>query len=587
MFMAAAALLALAACKPEEIKPKSEELQDPLTSVTAYLDIFGYQDVEFVAYPDENGRIEFELPVFYPEESDDLVPLDAIQNAKLVASLANNVTISPMLNIVDLTKENEFTVTDQLKQPRKYVITGRQVSGNLLTSFKLDTFHDDVNNQDISVTGVIIGDEVYIPYMDPLPTALKATYEISPHAKISPDPSRKALDYNTPFDLTVTSYNGVEHVYRVKQAIPPKREKGLRPGSGRILFAKKLYDDLGVTQFNLTTSLGILDGNLAVNTRGEDIMLLHPRTGVKTGTYTLGQDDQGNTVKGDLVNFCITSDDNGELLMSNLIPNAEAEFKIWRIRDASSKPELFIHFTPSDATLSFGRKISVQGSLSGDAVITAPCHTNPTLSFYRWVVKDGALVGDGKPEWVTVQGLAQGWNTNVDLIHMEATPESDYFVHAYSLNQLSWVSGTSNQVKHQLEALSVNYVPNALDLTWFNGAPYLAAVQLNSFPWGGADICWLLDLTSEDAFKGKLDEADPSTNIDGDGNPRAPQAQIWSSINTYGAKAIGYDDNHPLNENFLSDVLLSVSEDGNYMYLYFMFCHGYVVGVQFDCIVGE
>ncbi len=38
------------------------------------------------------------------------------------------------------------------------------------------------------------------------------------------------------------------------------------------------------------------------------------------------------------------------------------------------------------------------------------------------------------------------------------------------------------------------------------------------------------------------------------------------------------------NGNGTGDVAMTVSENGYYLYLYFMFTNGYVVGVQFDCV---
>jgi hypothetical protein len=59
-------------------------------------------------------------------------------------------------------------------------------------------------------------------------------------------------------------------------------------------------------------------------------------------------------------------------------------------------------------------------------------------------------------------------------------------------------------------------------------------------------------------------------------------AVFWEcELDIYGAKAV---IPQVINEYFTSAVSLSASPDGYYMYLYFLFTNGYVVGVQFDCI---
>jgi hypothetical protein len=124
-------------------------------------------------------------------------------------------------------------------------------------------------------------------------------------------------------------------------------------------------------------------------------------------------------------------------------------------------------------------------------------------------------------------------------------------------------------VSKSLDVISTNYIPNAVDYTTFNNAKYVTLNWVNSFTWGAADAVWLLDVSSNDNFAGNLET-------------KTCKAVVWESDrDKYGAKAIA-----PVvaNGNGTGDVALKVSSDGYYMYLYFMFTNGYVVGYQFDCI---
>lgn len=548
IYMAAGALALMAvSCKPTELVPATSDT--PLTSITAKVSINGYDNLEFIGYPDENRRVVIDFPWYYPEASDNETQASAITDAKVTANLANNCIIKTPITKLDLTQENRITVVDQVKGESEYIVTGniRKSSACEITSFTLNG---------LGISGVIKAAEITVVSPDMLPAKSTATVTLSPHATISPDPATTELDYNQDVKFTVTAHDGTQQQYVVKKGVPAKLEFGMRERSAKVMFAKKLKSDLGISVDNLTTGCAVSGNYLAINTRNEDILLIDRLTGEKKGTIALGSE-----FKGSLRNFYITSDDAGHIFMCNLVPNDGNVFKIWKINDVTSSPELYLSWDA--AGLAFGRKFSIRGNTDTNAVITAPCHTNPTSGFYRWTITNG--VKPERPEWGSATGI--DWNSNVDLVYKTADPSSDYFVHCYSTNKLTWMDGATNTIKYQLGAISTNFIPNALDVVEFNGNYYLAANQVNSFSWGGADYVWLLDLADANNFTGTLDLSDVP-------------AVKWYSFNEYGAKAIG----ETYNGNGTADVLLSVSDNGYYMYLYFLFTNGCVVGVQFDCI---
>lgn len=566
--ISAVLLLGMASCQPEDLTPETSAA--PITSVTATVMVNG-SAVEFTAYPVEGSEyITIELPWYYPVESDNLMPLSVLTDAKMTAVLANNVVIKEPLLRMDLTQENPITVVDQAKKEHRYIITGKI---SKLTDCEILDFSIPALN----LAGIVkpAQQTVSVLAVDELPLTLAAV-TLSPHATISPDPRVEELDYNKELEFTVTAHDGkTKKTYKVNKEIPPKRETGMRIGSEKIIFEKKFVDDLGLTTADMTTGLAVSGDYLIINTRAEDAMVLNRFTGEKVSSMAL------DAIKGSTTNFYMTSDDDGNILFCNLTPNDGTTFKIWTATGINEAPTLFIEHDASyvdseGATQgnSHGRKISIQGSLNKDAVITAPYYGPNNSQFLRWVVKDGKLVSD-KPETIVVLGLATGWTTNSDICYVDPSETSDYFVHAYSGNSLSWVTGATNTVKAGLNKMSVNYIPNAVDILKFNGGTYLATNQANSFSWGGADFIWLLDVSTTDNYSGGLD-----ADYNGDSKPKS-NAILWQSYHTYGPRAI---PGAPINANGNSDVCLAPSADGYYMYLYFMFCNGYVVGVQFDCL---
>ena len=566
--ISAVLLLGMASCQPEDLTPETSAA--PITSVTATVMING-SAVEFTAYPVEGSEyITIELPWYYPVESDNLMPLSVLTDAKMTAVLANNVVIKEPLLRMDLTQENPITVVDQAKKEHRYIITGKI---SKLTDCEILDFSIPALN----LAGIVkpAQQTVSVLAVDELPLTLAAV-TLSPHATISPDPRVEELDYNKELEFTVTAHDGkTKKTYKVNKEIPPKRETGMRIGSEKIIFEKQFVADLGLTTADMTTGLAVSGDYLIINTRAEDAMVLNRFTGEKVSSMAL------DAIKGSTTNFYMTSDDDGNLLFCNLTPNDGTTFKIWTATGINETPSLYIEHDASyidgeGATQgnSHGRKISIQGSLNSDAIITAPFYGPLNTQFLRWVVKGGQLVS-AEPETIVVQGLALGWTTNCDICYGDPSETSDYFIHSYSGNSLSWITGATNTLKAGLNKMSVNYIPNAVDIMKFNGGTYLATNQANSFSWGGADFIWLLDVSTTDNYSGGLD-----ADYNGDSKPKS-NAVLWQSYHTYGPRAI---PGAPINANGNSDVCLAPSADGYYMYMYFMFCNGYVVGVQFDCL---
>jgi hypothetical protein len=535
--------------KPDEIVPSIS--RSGINSITA---TFSDGTGQFSGYITENStEIVIPIPYFFPLSSNNQVTSAQLSKMRVTANLDDNVIVSPALLYLDLTKSNEITLTDQVKASKKYTIKGeiRKSIECSITEFKLPS---------LGMTGVIneTTKTISLIAIGNLAPA-KAEAAISYHSTISPDPAAAAIDYNTNFQLTVTAHDGVtKKVYTVKKEVPKKLLYGIRSGSAKLLFAKKLKADLGIAVDNLTGGMAATKDYVVINTRAANSIYINSKTGEKVGEFDLG------ALKGSLTNFYNTADADGNILVCNLAPNA-GSFKVYKLTSVTGTPELMIDW---NGAVAMGRKLSIAGSINGNAIITAPILA-AGQKFARWKVI-GGILSSQIPDIITMTGLTAGWTTNCDIVYSSNTDlTSDYYVASYSDNTFAWVNGVTNAVRKKLDVISTNYIPNAVDYISFNNAKYVTTNWVNSFTWGAADGVWLLDVSNDTNFSGNLDT-------------RTCKSVVWEcDRDKYGAKGVT-----PVvaNGNGTGDVALRVSEDGYYLYLYFMFTNGYVVGYQFDCI---
>lgn len=562
-YLAAVVVLGLAGChQPDAFEHNSVQ---PLTSVTARFATGAYKnDVSAVfTTPVAQGqeRIVIDIPYFYPESSDNVI--SDISEMRVTASLGVNCKIEPALGTLDLSKENYFTVTDMDGNSQQICITGniKKSSACLIEEFTLP---------DLRLSGIIDNDkgEITLITIDELPP-VKASYRLSYHASIAPDPAVQALDYNNEPELTVTAYDGVtSKKYKVLKGAPARLPNGMRPGSGTLLWAKQLYGDLGIATVNMTGGIAVTEDYILLNTRAENSVILNRSTGERIGEYTLPAD-----VKASVRNFYNTADRAGNILICNLTTNDGNIFKIWRVNpDLKSEPQLWLQYDTGGAAM--GRKFSVQGDIDGNAIITAPIHANS--QFVRWQVTNGVI---GTPEVITATGFSSGtWTSNVDVVSTSDTdPHANYFVTYYgSGDHTAVVDGQTNKVISELtDIIGSNYISNAVDYVTFNDRGYMCFNSVNSFTWGGGggnfpttDCCWLLDANNPHDFSGSPN--DPSNPI------------FIMNSGDYMSRTVA--NGNVANGNGTGDVALYVSSDGYYMYMYMMITNGWIVGWQFDCI---
>lgn len=539
-------LMSISAChSPEEFNPTVE--RNIINNLTASFPDDDSDDNSFTSEIDyTNHVITVVFPYNYPKLSDNVLQLSDLKKMRVIADLDNNVYVYPTLLFMDMTKDNFITVKDQTGASTEYKVVAEIRKSNecAITKFNITSLGlSGIINESTKTISLISLESI---------GEVLADISISHGATISPDPRTVALNYDQDQKITVTAQNGTtKSTYTVKKEIPEKIAAGLRANSAKLIWAKKLTD-IGISSSDMTTGIAVTNDYVVINERAKNPIYLNAKNGEKAGTMNI-------SFAGSLTNFYTTSDKDGNILFTNLTPNAGPAFTVWKASGVDQAPEKYIEFTTS---LAMGRKLSVSGSLNNNAIITAPIYAT-SGQFARWQVENGVLKSQ-TPDIITAQGIG-AWGTNADVIYSDPTDlTSDYFTTFYAEpRNLCWMDGKTNSIKNKGVALDGNYVPNAVDHAVFNKVEYVASNLVNPWSWGTADNIYLFDLSSGSLGTQAIDFGSTGLGINGN----------------YGSKILGNT-----NGNYCGDVVLKVSDDGYYMYIYFMFCNGYVGCVQCDCI---
>ena len=553
-FAVALSALFMASCQQPDFKVSEAEATKAINSITASFTDDTSEENHFKSEIDyDNHVITIVFPYTYPANTKYNLTEDDLKKVKVVANLDDNCFIEPSILIMDLTQDNIITVINQKKERTDYIVRGeiRKSNACAVTAFKLvDENLVGVVNESTKVISII---------KDEAPAKQLAEVELSFGATITgTDPTKVACDYSKDVKFTVTAQDGKTTAeYTVKVQLPSTLEKGMRPGSGKILWNNKIVDTYAPATPLMMTSMAVIKDYIVLNTRNEDMMVVNRKTGAKEGTIKL-------PFKSSLGNFKATGDSSDNILVTNL---DSKEIVVYRIKGITGTPTEYIRYNVGGK--SYGRGISVIGSLDKDAVITMPRYEDAGWYFLRWTVTGGVL--NTEPELVTINSSvnAGGWVYNCDVVATDpSNPKSDYFVNSYAKltggttanvdRGTIWIDGATNKDKCHSPYTSSNWVRNALDYVNFNGVGYLIANSVNSFTWGADDMIYLYDLGD--------------ANLDN---------IVWKSeVGIYGSMS----SINQANGNACSDVALRLSDNGYYMYAYFFFAGGQLVCVQFDCL---
>ncbi len=561
-----AVVLPFTACQePEVLLPA--EANKGINNMTVYPTWEGYHTADasgFTSKIDYEKRvITIQVPYTLPVESNNVQKLEDYKKVWVHFNLDDNATLEPKLTTIDLTQTYTVTLTDQKKEQSEWTIKAALAKSSAcdIESFAIPSLGLTAVIDKSSATASLI-------YFEQLKNVF-AEVVVSPHAKIVPDPATTAFwcSPDEPKTFTVIAQDGVtSREWTLQQTEPARVEEGIRPESGKMLWTTKL-SAAGVTKLDMTTGIAVTDDYVILNTRGEDPIVLDAKKGTTIGTMSLG------SIKGATSSYYMTSDHKGHIVINNRVPDDGGVFRVWRMRDINSTPELFIEYATTDV---YGDHISVWGDVYGDATVQAAyCGWTSTgsTSTLTWTVKGGQTV-DMQPYWCQISGVG-GW-TNGDAIRLGTDATADFLACGYSMNKLTWVDGATNAALNYVQGtLTNNEGMKAVDAVPFNGINYVAATMETFFTWGVAGGMWVMEAKYPQTFSGSL-ELDASLD---------PDCVVYDLDRGEGGYGIyGGRANDGTNVNAIQDVKLHVTKDGYFMYAYFMFCNGYVGCIQFDCI---
>ncbi|MCI1779925.1 MAG: DUF5018 domain-containing protein [Bacteroidales bacterium] len=528
-----------------------------ITSLKAYFTTGDYSGKTAANYviSDASEVSDYVIPVpyYYPESSDNTTD-DYMPAMKIVASIANNCKIEPELTVLDLTKKNEFTFFSPDGTSRKITITGKQVHSDAcaIKSFILP---------DNGITGVIDEDAKTISLIsaDDL-SACKAEVTLSPHATISPDPS-KALDYSSDVDFTVTADDGTTTArYTVTKQIPDKIPSGIRSGSDKELYTIDITDFGGIADANaIHPTLASISNYLIIDYGdGSTPIYLNKATGTKLGTISLGSADPSGAVVSDL---------GGNMLICNYAASGST-FNIYKTNSVTADPELYISYN-NQSGLHVGSRMHIQGDLASDAIITATFDGPYSQNFLRWVVSGGVV---GEPEMVTA-GTPSQWSdmdANCKVAACTTNANDGYFLGYYDSgnDNVYYFNGNNvieNTVGPKSDGSAWGYNNSFVDVRTFNNIRYLMVYTQGYWPdWGLPATIYLYDVSSMSNFTGTVDSS-----------PALYYSKVLGAYTTIGYAA----------SPRTGDILMLPSSDGFKLDLFYVDNTSLGLGcVEFDCI---
>lgn len=498
----------------------------------------------------ENHVINVVFPYNYPALSDNVLTMDVLTKLKVQASIENNVIIEPPLLFMDFTKDNVITVIDNLEGTR----TDYTVKAEIRKSDKCEITSFAFSN--LGISGVVSEKSVSIIAVETIGKSL-ADVTLSHGATIEPDPRTTAIDWEVEQTLTVTAQNGVDKtVYTVKKDLPAKLATGMRPGSGVIKWTRKLSAISGISGIQKVHGFAITPDGIVLNQQGATTLPV---------IKTLDGSDAGTTMTVESgTNYFMTSDDSGNILWCNYRESGSGKFTVWKASSISSAPVKLIEYNDPDAGSRLGWKISVQGSVDGDALISSCCCRTGNLPHIAvWKISGGVLES-AAPTYIAAPYDSNNYARWSDVVFGGTSLGDDYFISSYAkypdaagTRNILWFNGADHSAKVVLPLWN-NSVLQTMDFAKFNGSPYLAYSNVNTFTWGvsGSDCIRMHDL-SAGTLENHIEVIPPKT---------------------YGGQPAGSS-----NGNGFSDVLLEPSANGFYLNVYFVFAGGYVGMVQYDC----
>ena len=491
--------------------------------------------------------IRIVLPYYFPEESDNEISAD-----KLIVSavLPNSTTVFPKLGLMNLSKPIDLEVSASNGTVRHHVLVAdiRKSDKAEILGFKLN---------EAGLEGTISASEkkIYIQGFLEDVKAQTATVKLSPHATIYPDPS-VVRDYSEPIEYTVTAHNGRQEVYTVEMGEPEKAEHGFTTSK---LLWKKGYSEMHAFEDYRQIGIAVSGDYLVIPVSNEwaattAIPYYNRFNGEHEGSLSLTCKD-GSSVYNI---FQVANDEKGHILAMNLVfaYSWTANVTLWKWDDVKATPEPFIVWQQTDNTKDIGRKLSIQGDLSGDAMIYATISNSTKV--LRWEVKGGVPVSHD-PEILTI-GVSD-WSYVAKAEPTGNLKTNDWILGGVGLRPAIY-TGTDRKAEMDESALlGGGYVPGMRVFT-FNNAKYMALTDCSISDGGWLQI---YDISKESDFSMKRSD-EKFRNFNVFTSPKM-SAGATQNVNVTGEIAVS-----------------GLSEDGFTMIVYCLMTNCELVAYELNCI---
>lgn len=542
---ALSAMTMIPACRKAD--PVIRKEQSALSDIYATTTGKGSERLFDARYSANNDTIYFDIPWYYPVNSD-----NAVDITKLIvrATIPNDAVMSPALGgVMDLSKPLTVTVTAGNGTQTKYVIVAKKVGDLSVNSAKISF---TANGATEEVDGVIQTNEILF-YVLPGTDVSNATftYEINKHSKGSITyGSVINLSQNVPF--TVTGVDGVGKTYTLRALEPVKLDYGI--GISRKLWTKSAAE-LSFTA-NMEVCLAVSGDNLVITRRTNPSKYsVYNRF---TGAYSK---EMYYPFTG--LSFQLINDSADHLLAASWAPK-NSKFTLYRYNDVNDgAPVKLVEWTnnnPAGITGDggVGRRVNVYGDLTKDAVIMAPAGQSAII--YKWRIVNGVAVSQ-TPEVITYKSVAGGAATYMGFYAeaqpISADPNADYFIN-YQF-EVALVNGTTHERTAALAAMpSVTFtMPTAYNR--FNNANYLAIVKyLDDYNLNKVQMA-LFDVTKTSRIS------------------TAPSSAEYASFNVFTSERLNGSDNG----NGTADIAIGYSNNKERMQVYTLLTNGGIMAHEF------
>ncbi|MBD5179922.1 MAG: DUF5018 domain-containing protein [Bacteroidales bacterium] len=592
-YISALAMIFMAAgCHdPEQVTPNG----DPKGILSLKASMIGDESSEnsFDAEIDyDNNSIVVVFPYNYPRSSDELFTPEMMKDVKLTASLATNTKIEPALSTLDLSQTNYITVTNSLGERKRYSLKGEI---RYSADCEMETL-DLVSG----ISAVVYEDENRImlvtPNIDERIEPQTASISLSYHATIIPDITKEPFDFEAEgAKIKVVAQDGkTSKEYTFSKGIPNRLRYGIRQGSARLMWLKKL-SELGISANGggdnscTTTGLGITNDYVIINQQGQrEAIVLNARTGEDTGKRL----HMGNVPLG--MNHNMTSDDAGNILVNTYYSTANV-FTVWKFASIDEQgTQLY-----SASVYGAGNRISVIGDVNGNARFGTIANSSTVpLTIYSWGIENGKvntyydqfnLNGLGRTPWTSADFAPTSVTAGDNLFACYAAPTNSKYGPVFfsqvgnettnynNNNEIASIVRNFNAVSYGIPNCDPkdlkerpndpeNWIMNACDYKEFNNSKFFFYNSVNAQTFGGKknDYMYLLDVTGGELTSEAVDFSENGLNLN----------------HECGAQAAGnLGASGPCN-----DMRLWVDPTGFYMYAYFMYSNGFIGCVRVDCI---